>query len=67
MEEKHYIQWIEVISGGSLFVQGLEPGQKLGAPLVIVNYVNKKRQVRYKLVDIFTILMYTPLCKLIKA
>ena len=55
-----------MISGDSLFVQGLEPGQKLGAPLVIVNYVNKKRQVRYKLVDIFTILMYTPLCKLIK-
>ena len=24
MEEKHYIQWIEVISGDSLFVQGLK-------------------------------------------
>lgn len=28
MEEKHYIQWIEVISGDSLSVQGLKPGQK---------------------------------------
>ena len=55
-----------MISGDSLFVLGLKPGQKPEAPLVIVNYVNKKRQVRYKLVDIFTILMYTPLCKLIK-
>lgn len=28
MEEKHYIQWIEVISGDNLFVKGLRPGQK---------------------------------------
>ena len=28
MEEKHYIQWIEVISGDSLFVQALKPGHK---------------------------------------
>jgi len=28
MEEKHYIQWIEVISGDNLFVRGLKPGQK---------------------------------------
>lgn len=28
MEEKHSIQWIEVISGDSLFVRGLKPGQK---------------------------------------
>ena len=28
MEEKHYIQWIEVISGDALHVQGLKPGQK---------------------------------------
>ena len=28
MEEKHYIQWIEVISGDTLFVKGLKPGQK---------------------------------------
>lgn len=28
MEEKHYIQWIEVIDGDRLFVCGLKPGQK---------------------------------------
>jgi superoxide reductase len=28
MEEKHYIQWIEVISRDSLFVKGLKPVQK---------------------------------------
>jgi superoxide reductase len=28
MEEKHYIQWIEVISGDNLSVHGLKPGQK---------------------------------------
>lgn len=27
MEEKHYIQWIEVISGDNLYVHGLKPGQ----------------------------------------
>ncbi|MDD5143432.1 desulfoferrodoxin [Methanoregula sp.] len=27
MEEKHFIQWIEVISGGDLYVHGLRPGQ----------------------------------------
>jgi superoxide reductase len=33
MEEKHYIQWIEVISGDSLFVQALKPGHKPEAEL----------------------------------
>ncbi|MRR15951.1 MAG: desulfoferrodoxin [Deltaproteobacteria bacterium] len=28
MEEKHYIQWIEISSGSDLFVKGLKPGQK---------------------------------------
>lgn len=28
MEQAHYIQWIEVISGNSLFVKGLKPGEK---------------------------------------
>jgi superoxide reductase len=28
MEEKHYIQWIEVIAGDSLYVRALKPGQK---------------------------------------
>ena len=28
MEEKHYIQWIEVIAGDDLFVHALRPGQK---------------------------------------
>ncbi len=28
MEEKHYIQWIEAISGDNLLVKGLKPGQK---------------------------------------
>jgi superoxide reductase len=28
MEEKHYIQWIEVTSGDRLMVQGLKSGQK---------------------------------------
>lgn len=28
MEEKHYIQWIEVISGDNLSCHGLKPGQK---------------------------------------
>lgn len=28
MEASHYIQWIEVISGNSLYVKGLEPGKK---------------------------------------
>lgn len=27
MEEKHYIQWVEVISGGRVFRQCLQPGQ----------------------------------------
>lgn len=35
MEEKHYIQWIEVISGDSLFVQGLKPGQKPEAEFTV--------------------------------
>jgi superoxide reductase len=35
MEEKHYIQWIEVISGDSLFVQGLKPGQKPEAEFIV--------------------------------
>lgn len=28
MEDKHYIEWIEVISGPSLYVKGLKPGDK---------------------------------------
>ena len=28
MEEAHHIQWIEVISGPSLYVKGLKPGEK---------------------------------------
>jgi len=35
MEEKHYIQWIEVISGDALHVQGLKPGQKPEAEFTI--------------------------------
>jgi superoxide reductase len=27
MEEKHFIQWVEVISGGKVFRQFLQPGQ----------------------------------------
>ena len=27
MEEKHYIEWIEIISGGKAYRQFLEPGQ----------------------------------------
>lgn len=28
MDAAHYIQWIEVISGPSLYVKGLKPGEK---------------------------------------
>ncbi|MDD1716273.1 MAG: desulfoferrodoxin [Methanolinea sp.] len=28
MDASHYIQWIEVISGPSLYVKGLKPGEK---------------------------------------
>jgi superoxide reductase len=28
MEASHYIEWIEVMSGSSLFVKGLKPGEK---------------------------------------
>jgi superoxide reductase len=35
MEEKHYIQWIEVISGDALHVQGLKPGQKPEAEFTV--------------------------------
>lgn len=31
MDASHYIQWIEVISGPSLFVKGLKPGEKAEA------------------------------------
>ena len=34
MEEKHYIEWIEVLSGGKAYRQFLEPGQ---APEVVFN------------------------------
>jgi len=47
MEEKHYIQWIEVTSGDNLFVRGLKPGQKpeaefpvLDAPMKVRAYCN---------------------------
>ena len=35
MEEKHYIQWIEVISGDNLYVHGLKPGQAPEAELPV--------------------------------
>jgi len=35
MEEEHYIQWIEVISGSDLFVKGLKPGQKPEAEFAV--------------------------------
>jgi superoxide reductase len=34
MEEKHYIEWIEVISDGKAYRQFLQPGQ---APEVVFN------------------------------
>jgi superoxide reductase len=43
MEEKHYIQWIEVISGDSLFVQGLKPGQKPEAEFSVTETKAKVR------------------------
>jgi superoxide reductase len=43
MEEKHYIQWIEVISGDNLFVRGLKPGQKPEAEFPVGNAPVKVR------------------------
>ena len=43
MEEKHYIQWIEVISGDSLHVQGLKPGQKPEAEFTVPDGRRKVR------------------------
>lgn len=43
MEEKHYIQWIEVISGDSLYVQGLKPGQKPEAEFPVTGAMAKVR------------------------
>jgi superoxide reductase len=43
MEEKHYIQWIEVISGDSLFVKALKPGQKPEAEFSVTSAKVKVR------------------------
>ena len=43
MEEKHYIQWIEVIDGDSLYVKGLKPGQKPEADFLVSGPVLKVR------------------------
>jgi len=28
MEEKHYLEWVEVSAGGNVFVRGFRPGEK---------------------------------------
>ncbi len=43
MEEKHYIQWIEVISGDRLMVQGLKAGQAAEAKFPAVFESGKAR------------------------
>ncbi|MDD1694770.1 MAG: desulfoferrodoxin [Methanoregula sp.] len=43
MEEKHYIQWVEVISGDDLFVRGLKPGQKPEAEFPVLGSRMKVR------------------------
>ncbi|MGE5294593.1 MAG: desulfoferrodoxin [Solirubrobacterales bacterium] len=43
MEEKHYIEWIEVISGGKAYRQFLKPGQ---APEAVFNIPADNIQVR---------------------
>ena len=35
MEEKHYIQWIEVISGDAHYLQGLKPGMNPEAEFTV--------------------------------
>ncbi|OPY39745.1 MAG: Superoxide reductase [Methanoregulaceae archaeon PtaU1.Bin222] len=43
MEAAHYIQWIEVISGNSLYVKGLKPGEK---PEAVFPVSSKEFKVR---------------------
>lgn len=37
MEEKHYVQWIEAISGDYLFVKGLKPGERPEAEFPVMD------------------------------
>lgn len=43
MEEKHYFQWVEVISNDRLMAQGLKPGQKPEATFPAVFETGKVR------------------------
>jgi superoxide reductase len=43
MEEKHFIEWIEVITDGKVYRQSLQPGQ---APEAVFNLVAEKVSAR---------------------
>ena len=37
MEEKHYIEWVEVRSGENVFVRGFKPGEKPEAEFCVAD------------------------------
>jgi superoxide reductase len=44
MEEKHYIEWIEVIAGGKAYRQFLKPGQKPEATFCVDGKIESVRE-----------------------
>jgi superoxide reductase len=44
MEEKHFIEWLEVRSGESVYIRGFKPGEKPEAEFCI-NDVNAKARI----------------------
>ncbi len=44
MEEKHYIEWVEVKSGENIFIKGFKPGEKPEAEFCISD-VNAKARI----------------------
>ena len=43
MEEKHYIEWIEVRTGDNVFIKGLKPGDNPGAEVCVADTNVKAR------------------------
>jgi superoxide reductase len=37
MEEKHYIEWVEVMDGGNLYIHALKPGEKPGSEFCVTD------------------------------
>jgi len=44
MEEKHYIEWVEVRSGENVFIRGFKPGEKPEAEFCISDVNVKARE-----------------------